>query len=97
MNEITTLFDIIGLVCFFAAFRYTWKIIPQSGESLAYWIIFSFAMLMGFAWSLAVTLEGMGLVPAFFHEAALVLFAVAASDLIINSILTFVFLTRPFD
>ncbi|MEK6902629.1 MAG: hypothetical protein AABX02_03525 [archaeon] len=97
MNEILSLMNVVGALCFIVAFRYAWKIIPRSGESLGYWIIFSFAMVMGFAWSLAVSLEGFGMVPSFFHAAATPLLAVAAADLIICSILSFVALTRPFD
>ncbi len=97
MNELLSIFNIVGVISFIVAFRFSWKIIPRSGESLGYWIIFSFGMLMGFAWSLAVSLEGFGMVPAFFHAAATPLLAVAAADLIICSILSFVALTRPFD
>lgn len=97
MNEILSLINVVGMLSFLVAFRYAWKIIPRSEESLGYWIIFSFGMVMGFAWSLAVTLESLGYVPTFFHAAQTPLLAVAAADLIICAILSFVALTRPFD
>lgn len=97
MNELLSIMDIVGMLSFLIAFRYAWKIIPRSGESLGYWIVYSFGMVIGFAWSLSVALEGLGYVPAFFHAAATPLLAVAATDLIICSILSFVALTRPFD
>lgn len=87
----------VGLLSFLAAFRYSWKIIPRSGESLGYWIIFSFAMVMGFGYSLAVTMESLGFVPAFFHDAQTPVLAVAAANLIMCAMLSFVALTRPFD
>ncbi len=89
--------DLVGTLAFLAAFQYSWKTIPGAGESRAYWIIFSFGMLLAFAFSLSTTLGELGLSTAVFEEMEPILLVMVTVNLSLAAILSYVSLTRPFD
>lgn len=97
MESVIPWLDAVAALAYIGAFQYAWRTIPSAGESRAYWIIFSFAMLLGFAHALSNSLEWMGLAPSAFDEMQPVLMAIVVVDLSLAAILSYVSLTRPFD
>lgn len=97
MDYMIALIDAIAMVAFLLAFQYSWRLIPTAGESRGYWIIFSFAMLLAFAYSISSTFEWMGLSAAIFDEFEPPLMAIVTTNLSLAAILSYMSLTRPFD
>ena len=91
------LLDAAAMAFFLGGFFYAWKTIPGASESRAYWIILSFAMLLGFAYSLSSALEWLNFSPAIFDEMQPLLMTVVVVDLSLAAILSYVSLTRAFD
>lgn len=97
LTEWIPLIDAIGTIAFLFGFRFAWKIIPHAGDSRAYWIIFSFAMLNGFAWALTNMMESLGLSPMAFEPMQPVLAGALFINLSLAGILSYISITRPFD
>ena len=89
--------DAVGTMAFLAAFQYAWKTIPCAGESRSYWVIFAFAMLLGFAFAISTTLAELGLGTAVFTEWKPILLVIVTIDLSLAAILSYISLARPFD
>ena len=97
MVLLTLLIDFTGALCFLAAFVVTWETIPQMQRTRIYWITFSFAMLIGFAWTLSLVLVQLGVAVEIMRTWQQPLLAVAVSELVINSILAYAAQARPYE
>lgn len=68
MITATAVFDIIATVIFFMTFVYSMKNYKMTKHINDFWIVFSIASFIAFAWTLIVSLEWIGVYPLVMDE-----------------------------
>ena len=97
MEELVLVIDWIGSLSFFGAAYYSWCTCRQTKESAGYWLIVSIAMFFFFLWGVMISLQWLNIEPLIAVALQQWFLSSGAVALMLSSVLSFIYLTRPFD
>ncbi len=97
LGDVASYFDLVGTIAFGAAAYFAWKTCAHSRESEGYWLVFSIGMILFLIWGISITLQTTWVLPIPLHDIQRPLLSAGTTALAITSLLTYVYLMRPFD